>query len=65
MVHVDEDVDEEFISGLDTIFKLSHPHAELGAILAHASKFKLQSDKVNLMINRMVAFLRSHPQGNM
>ncbi|PLW29026.1 hypothetical protein PCANC_24919 [Puccinia coronata f. sp. avenae] len=37
MVHVDEDVNEQFIRELDTIFELSCPHAELGAILAHAS----------------------------
>ncbi|PLW50348.1 hypothetical protein PCASD_01698 [Puccinia coronata f. sp. avenae] len=35
MVHVDEDVNEQFISELGTIFELSRPHAELGAILAH------------------------------
>ncbi|PLW25582.1 hypothetical protein PCANC_27631 [Puccinia coronata f. sp. avenae] len=35
MVHVDEDVNEQFISELGTIFELSCPHAELGAIFAH------------------------------
>ncbi|PLW35580.1 hypothetical protein PCASD_18872 [Puccinia coronata f. sp. avenae] len=35
MVHVDEDVNEQFISKLGTIFELSCPHAELGAIFAH------------------------------